>query len=188
MKVRLNLATAPLENNRRFILGAGLVSTAAVLALVVLSVHVYRGWRADRELSAETLRLQAEIRDLQDQRGKFEEFFRASKTRELMDRAAFLNSLIEQRSFPWTKIFMDLERELPAGVRVVSISPRMQEGRVEVKLVVGATTDEGKLKFLKALENSREFSRIQVLTETRPARQGEADQVLLELAAWYATM
>ncbi len=82
---------------------------------------------------------------------------------------------------------MDLERSLPEGVRVVSIAPKMTEGRVEVKLVVGALSDESKLKFLRALEASKEFSRIQVLAETRPTRAGEADRVYLELTAWYAT-
>jgi hypothetical protein len=56
-----------------------------------------------------------------------------------------------------------------------------------VKLVVGALSDESKLKFLRALESSKEFSRIQVLAETRPNRAGETDRVYLELTAWYST-
>lgn len=187
MKVRLNLATSPLENNRRFALGAVLVGTFAVVALVLLSWRAYSVWRADKALRADRTSLEREMSDLRAERRKLEAYFIQPDVRPLRDRAAFLNALIEQRSFPWTKIFMDLERSLPEGVRVVSISPKMSEGRVEVKIVIGAVSDESKLKFLRALEESKEFSRIQLQAETRPSRPGEADKVYLELVARYAT-
>jgi hypothetical protein len=92
--------------------------------------------------------------------------------------------LIQQRSFPWTKIFENLEEKMPVGVRVVSISPKMDKGRVEVKLTVGANSDENKIKFLQALEESAEFSRVQVVSENRPMRS-DGDPLLLEVVAWY---
>jgi Tfp pilus assembly protein PilN len=187
MKVRLNLATSPLENRRRFALGAAVVGSIAVVALVLLSWHAYKVWHADRDHRAKMARLERGMNSLREQRRALELFFNLPENVKLRDRSAFLNGLIEQRSFPWTKIFMDLERSLPEGVRVVSISPKMSNGRVEVKLIVGATSDESKLKFLRALEDSREFSRIQVLAETLPSRPGESDKVMLELVAWYAS-
>ena len=187
MKVRLNLATSPLENRRRFALGAALVGTLAIVMLVLLTWHAYASWRAARDHRTKMARLEQEMDTLREQRRALEGFFNQPDNAKLRDRAAFLNALIEQRSFPWTKIFMDLERSLPEGVRVVSISPKMTAGRVEVKLIVGATSDESKLKFLRALEASKQFSRIQVLAETLPSRPGESDRVMLELVAWYAT-
>ena len=47
-------------------------------------------------------------------------------------RAAYLNSLIQQSAFPWIQIFMDLERILPEGVRVVSIEPKMSGDTVQL--------------------------------------------------------
>ncbi len=61
----------------------------------------------------------------------------------------------------------------------------LQDGRVEVKLSISASSDESKLKFLKALEESPSFSRVQVITETRPNRPEQADRVVLQLVAWY---
>jgi Tfp pilus assembly protein PilN len=185
MKIRLNLSTAPLENNRRFWLATALVGALALGAFLGLARTTYRNRRASRELREEISRLRDEIREFREQREELKEFFESRETRRVMERAAFLNSLIQQRSFPWTKVFMDLERRLPEGVRVVSISPRMREGRVELKLVIGAAGDEGKLEFLKTLEESREFSRVQVTSETRPERGESGDHVVLELVAWY---
>ena len=185
MRVRLNLATSPLQNNRRFILGSALLGVAALAALGMLSSSALANWSANRNVRNEASHLNAEIRDFREQRKDLDEFFKQPEKRKIMDRAAFLNALIEQRSFPWTNLFTDLERLLPEGVRVVSIAPRMAAGRVEVKLNVGATNDEGKLKFIETLEKSAEFERIQVVSETRPTRAEEGDRVLLELVAFY---
>ena len=57
-------------------------------------------------------------------------------------------------------MFMDLEKILPAGVRVVSIQPKHDKGIVEVKLTIGALNDEAKMKFLHALEQSPSFSAV----------------------------
>lgn len=187
MKVRLNLATSPLESHRRFAVGAALVGTVAGVALVLLFWNTYRVWQADRDHRVKMAQLEEQMGKLRQQRRELEDFFSRPETFKLRDRSAFLNGLIEQRSFPWTRIFMDLEDELPEGVRVVTIAPKMNAGRVEVRLVIGATTDEGKLKFLRTLEKSKAFSRIQVLAETRPVRQDQPDKVQLELVAWFAT-
>ena len=187
MKVRLNLATSALESNRRFAAGAVLIGTVAVAALVILSWHAYGARQTEKANRIALASLQKQMDSLRIERRRLEAYFNRPDIRQQRERSAFLNALIAQRSFPWTKIFMDLERSLPEGVRVVSIAPKMTEGRVEVKLVVGALSDESKLKFLRALEASKEFSRIQVLAETRPTRAGEADRVYLELTAWYAT-
>jgi len=164
-----------------------LVGTIAVVALVLFSWNFYSARQKEKALHNELAKLEKELDDLRGERRRLEAYFIQPDIRQLRERSAFLNTLIEQRSFPWTKIFMDLEHSLPEGVRVVSISPKMGAGRVEVKLVVGALSDESKLKFLRALEASKEFSRIQVLSETRPNRPGEPDKVFLELMAWYAT-
>jgi Tfp pilus assembly protein PilN len=185
MKLRLNLASNPLENNRRFLFGATLVGALAGFAFLLLSAAAVRNWSNNRALRAEVSDLEQKMRDFRGQRRELDDFFRRPETRKLMDRAAFLNSLIEQRSFPWTRIFSDLERRLPDGVRVLAISPFMREGRVHLRLIVGARSDEAKLKFLATLEDSPEFSSLQVVSDGR-GRSGEPDEVVLEMAAVYA--
>ena len=99
----------------------------------------------------------------------------------MLDRASFLNSLIDERSFPWTKVFVDLGETLPAGVRVVSISPRLENGRALVKLTVSALSDDSKVKFLQTLERSKDFAEIQVQNEHR---EQNSNDILVDLTAW----
>lgn len=188
MKVRLNLSTSPLESNRRFALGATLIGTVAVLALLVLSYRTYSVWKSDKALRARQDALELQIAKLQQQRQGLSEFFENGQTVQRRQRAAYLNSLIQQRAFPWIKIFMDLERILPEGVRIVSIEPKLEGDTLQLTFLVGALSDESKLKFLKALETSPEFSHIELLNESRPARAEQTDRVMLSLQAQYSVI
>lgn len=187
MKLRLNLSTTPIENKRPFLAGTMLVGTVAALTLVALSHAAYRSWRANHDVRIEISQWQAELHKNQRKQQELATYFRAPQVQQVLDRARFLNSLIDERSFPWTKIFMDLERTLPPGVRVVKISPRLEKGRVLVQLTVGAADDTGKLKFLKSLELSKVFSEIRIQQERHVEQAGATDRVLLELEAWYST-
>ncbi len=185
MKVRLNLATSPLENDRRFVFGYALVGTVAVIALLALSWRAYTIRKANESRRVELAQIESEIARLTDQRQDLEAFFNDSKVVEIRDRSAFLNALIEERSFPWTRIFMDFENLLPEGARVTSISPRLVQGHVDLHLKIGATSDEAGMKFLRALESSRSFSHIALMSETRPERPSDVDRVYYELNVWY---
>jgi type IV pilus assembly protein PilN len=187
MRVRLNLATKPLESHRRFLAGAGLAAFAAAIVFVALSWHVYGVRKADTELRARTDKARQDLARYEAQRRDLERFFAQKDIASLHDRAAFLNAIIDARSFNWTRMFMDVEAILPAGVRVISIEPKQSAGHAELKLTVGASSDEAKLKFLHALERSKEFSDVQEQRETtpNPGANTAGDQKIVQLTASY---
>jgi Tfp pilus assembly protein PilN len=188
MKVRLNLATSPLESNRRFAVSAGVIGVIAVLALLLLSYRTFSILRSDKVLRTQQDALDTQIARLHLQRQGLSDFFENPQTVQRRQRAAYLNSLIQQRAFPWIKIFMDLERILPEGAHVVSIEPRLAGDTVQLTFLVGALSDESKLKFLKALEGSPEFSHIELLSESHPTRTDQMDRVTLSLQAEYSVI
>jgi Tfp pilus assembly protein PilN len=186
MKVRLNLATSPLESNRRFVVGAATVGTLGVIAMALLAWNAYSVWRSNTALRVEETRVESAMDRLSSQRHDLEVFFNRPQTVQQLDQAAFLNALIAQRAFPWTKIFMDLERSLPEGVRVVSIEPKLAGDYVQLQLTIGASNNEAKLRFLRALEGSPAFSRIEVLSEAQSSQPGDTDRIRLSLVARYS--
>jgi hypothetical protein len=187
MKLRLNLATAPQANNRPFIASAVVTGAIGLIALAILSHAAYTSWRNTRDLRAQVSRVDAAIESNRQRQQDLETYFRSPRAQQILARSAFLNSLIDERSFPWTKIFMDLETTLPPGVRVVSISPRLVNGRAEVTLKIGALTDDAKLKFLEAVEKSRVFSGMVVKDEQRATQVSSPDPILMDLTVWYST-
>jgi Tfp pilus assembly protein PilN len=187
MRVRLNLASSPLASNRRFAVASTVVGSLGLIAMAVLSWHVYSVRRANTAIRVEQARIESDMQTLRQHRSDLEAFFNRPETVQRRDLSGFLNGLIAQRAFPWTQIFMDLERSLPDGVRIVSIEPKLAEDHLELRLTIGARNDDSKLKFLRALEDSKEFSDIQVLGESRAARAGDADIVVMGLIARYSS-
>ena len=188
MKVRLNLSTAPQENRRPFLAAAVLIAVIGVIALVLLVWAGFSSWQSNRQVRARMTALQDEIRQSTAEQNQLAAYFRTSGARDIMDRANFLNSLIDERSFPWTDIFESLEKTLPDGVRVVSISPKLVNGRAELTLTVGAVNDQQKVSFLRAMETSKSFSNLEIMSEKHNAQGDPLDQVVLELNVDYETI
>ncbi len=187
MIVRLNLATKPLETHRKFLAGAGLIAFIATGALIPLSWYVYRVRQSDAQMRQAAEKTRQELLLYQQQRSQLEQFFNRRENAQLSERAAFLNSILDARSFNWTQMFMDLEKIMPPGVRVVSIDPVQKNSRIEVKLSVGAVSDEAELKFLRSLEESRVFTHVTLASERAAAQAASVDRVILELTVTYET-
>jgi type IV pilus assembly protein PilN len=192
MKLNLNLATSPLQNNRRFIAGAGLAGIAALFALVILTHQTYSTWRANSAIRADISREETEIEKVATRQAELGRRFEQAENKTVLDRSNFLNSLIEARTFPWPKIFEDLEKTLPPGVRVINIAPRLEGGRALIKLTVGAMDDADKVEFLQKIEGSKAFSGIRVIDEKYSEKQSDKgvgnDHIVVSLEAWYTTI
>ena len=182
MNIRLNLATKPLESHRRFLVGSGLLALFGGIVFLALGWHVYSTLRAQEALRRKELDNNVKAARLQSRRKELDDFFARSDIAKLKDRASFVNGAIDERSFDWTQMFMDLERITPVGVHVVSIQPQLEKGHMFVRLSVSASTDESKIKFIRAMENSPAFSNVQLLSVH--ATPNSTDQAL-ELNAIY---
>src|SRR5215475_13932895 len=165
MRVRLNLATKPLLTHRRFLVGAAAVAAVAAIVFLGLGWHVYASYRAQAANEARLKELRAEKADLEARRQKLDEFFRRPENAKLSDRVAYLNSIVDESNFLWTQMFTDLEHVKPAGVRVLSVSPQMVKGTMEIHLRVGASSDDSKIKFIRALEDSKAFANVLLLSD-----------------------
>src|SRR5260370_4268728 len=187
MRVRLNLATRAVEPDWRFLAGAGLTAIFAGLAFLGLGWHVYSARKVDAELRARTERTRQELARLEVQRKDLERYFSQKDIANLHDRAAFINTILDARSFNCTLMFMDLDRILPGGVRVISIEPRQVAGHVALKLTVGAASDEAESKFERALIESKQFTEVQILNVHSPASNGiqNGDQKVILLTTVY---
>ncbi|SRR6266851_6464948 len=183
MNVRLNLATKPLISHRRFLAGSGLLAVLGGIVFLALGWHVYSTLRAQEVLRRKEQENNQRAALLQTRRNELDEFFARQENAKLKERAAFVNGIIDERSFDWTQMFMDLEKIMPIGVHVVSISPQLQKGHMFVRITVAATSDDSKIKFLRAMENSAAFSNVELVT-VHGSQNGNEQSV--ELNAVYA--
>lgn len=182
MHVRLNIATKPLESHRRFLVGSSLLALLGAVIFLSLGWHVYSTLRAQKALRVKEEQNNQRATRLEQRRNELDTFFKRPENALLKERAGFVNGIIDERSFDWTQMFMDLERIVPAGVHVVTIAPQLEKGHMFVRLTVNATSDESKLKFLRAMENSPAFSNVELLSVRGSQNNGE---LALELNAIY---
>jgi Tfp pilus assembly protein PilN len=184
MRVRLNLATKPLVTHRRFLVGSAAIAIVGGIVFLALGWHTYAARRAEAKLQARVQEIRTERANLEVRRDRLDKFFKQPENAKLSERAEYLNEVIDQSSFLWTQMFMDLEHVKPGGVRLLSISPKMVKGNMEVRLKVGAASDEAKLKFLRALEGSKAFGKVILISEQVSTQQG-GDQQVFELSVIY---
>ena len=188
MKVVLNLATNPLQTHRRFLAVSGILGAFAAIIFIALGWHVYTVRKSESAIRTRVDQVQENMTVLMHQRADLQQFFAQADNAKLYDRSIFLNSLIDEQSLNWTQMFMDLEKILPTGVRLISIQPKSEKGRVEVKLHIGAINDEAKLKFLRALEASQVFREVREITAAQnELQQGSlaSDRLQVELTVVY---
>src|SRR6266436_8805501 len=98
MKVRLNLATNPLQTHRKFLAGAGLIGVLAGIVFLALGWHDYSVRKSNEALRARAAAMRQEMAGLMAQRDELESFFKEPQNARLNDRSTFLNSLIDERS------------------------------------------------------------------------------------------
>src|SRR5215467_11450687 len=161
MNVRLNLATRPLESQRKFYVSAGLGAVLGSVLFLVLGWHVYSAMRTQENLRRKEQDNDRLATKLSASRKELDDFFARPENARLKDRVAFLNGFIDESSFNWTRMF--------------------------VHLTVGAVSDEAKIKFLRAMESSPAFSNVTLLNVHEPSGgAGNSDQAVMELNAVYS--
>lgn len=185
MRVTINLATTPAENNRRFMAFLVIFGGAVVILSSILALRGYREWRDNRWVEREIAQLSTQLRELTADQQRYEEFLHRPQVSPVLERAAYLNSLIQRKSISWTRIFMELERQLPDRVYLVSITPRVTEdNELELKLSVAGESTAEIIRFLKTLEASPEFSQIELQTERHATGPG-TQPIVVELSAHF---
>ena len=171
MRPALNLASRPFRNER---LPALLVALSAVaLALVTLRhAFVLKDLLPGRvsALDREALGLERELAELRDEEGRL----RAPRPDpERLSQWKALRGLVDQRAFSWTTLLASLEDLLPQGVRLVSITPLVKDGRVTLDVIGVARRFEDRNQLLRALDESPEFEDVFLRTASDSDRGEE---------------
>ena len=67
---------------------------------------------------------------------------------------------MDRRVFSWSGLFSVLEDTVPDGVRLLTLTPRVEKGQVTLQINAVARTFDEALEFMRALEERPEFSEV----------------------------
>jgi len=191
MRIDINLASQPYQDSRRFWIywGTGLALLALLTALLVF-VAATGYVRAGRDRQ-EIAKLEAQIASYDQERNQAQAMLAEPQNRTMREQSQYLNSLFEQKSFSWTRVFEDLERVMPAHLRVLSIRPGMSsDNTLTLKLSVGGDSREQALDLVRKMEDSNHFRQTRINSEkTAENNNGSGaastDRVQFEIEALY---
>lgn len=187
MRIELNLASRPAENQRRFYVLAGTGIVLLLLLAVAQATTFLRGWWSVREVGPQTERLRAELGRMENEQKRLEQDLRQPEARDVIERSYFLNSLILQKSISWTQIFMDLERLIPDRVQVASIRPEVVDNnQIRLDMLVAGESMEQLLEFLRRVEKSHKFGTPVLSHELPPGAGSQDPSIKLALSVLYA--
>jgi len=193
----LNLATRPFRNN--VLLWSGYSAAAALLlAFTIWNVHAYfdYGQRLeDLRLSVDTIDRRMDLLDVRSRRAT--EGASKYDVKYLSVQSSRANEVIERRALSWTRLFNQLEKVQPYGVRMASIRPvylsdndRKNSGKedpslrgsVPVSVEGTAQNLEQFLEFERSLLGDPHFARVE---PERSSLTRNGSEVLFELRFFY---
>ncbi len=167
MRININLATRPYRDVRQFLQTWGTGTVLLALLTVGLCWYTFHAWHQSRSARGQVALLQSEIRQLDSQRAAGIAMLNQPQNREVASQSAFLNGLIARRSFSLTQLFMELERIMPARLRVTSIAPTLNKSnQIEIHMLVGGDAREQALELVRRLEDSPSFRQPELRSET----------------------
>lgn len=172
----VNLATRPFVNRRPVIRVATLVW---VLALALSLVNLWRYGDFFRSVAAHRSTLgdlEKEINLTEEQNAGLRRRIEALKLDENNVTALYLNGLIHQRVFPWSRLFDDIEDVLPKDVYLTGLSPEIE--KVEAGQRRTATTARS-----AAARNSRK-DKAKAAPKVAPAKEKDLDRVAMTLGGF----
>jgi len=158
MKIPINLASEPFRKDRAMLaasLAAGVLLVATLAALVMLA-NADNAQLAD--LRKEVTQLHAEISAAGKQQANFEAVVRKPENAQVLELSVFLNTLLSRKGISWTRILADLEKTMPANVKMLNIQPYVTgRNQLILSLQVGSEGPEPVILFYKKLESSDLF-------------------------------
>ena len=166
MRTRINLASQPYEDARRFYLQwGGLLLLLAVITAALLGL-VVRSHRASRDIARKVSKERSQIAEIDRERAAAEALLNRPENRDVRDKSRFLNALIARKAFSWTQVFSDLEKIVPPRVRIVSIHPEVNNlNQLEIHLeAIGDSRDKA-IELVRRMEESPTFREAQVRME-----------------------
>jgi len=180
----LNLSTRPFKPYRAVNLGLFILLVVLVIvsAAQVLSYQQYSALAAnsravEKETREEFERLNSDLQSLNAK-------MRSGNAEAKLNEVKLLNDLLLRKSFSWTSVFANLERVMPENVRLISLSPFIdEEGRTGLNMEIRGRSFADASEFLRILEASHNFTDV-VLAYTDEKRDAAGDAAF-SLSSYY---
>jgi len=184
MRIAINLASRPYQDERQFYRNWG--SALAFIILLtgfLIFVSIRHHFNSERQW-AQAREAEARLAELKKEEAQARQILSQPENRGTRDRSYFLNAAIMRKSFSWTRLMEDMEKVMPAGLRVTSISPGVDRNHFVLKLQVEGERRDTAVELLRNMEKSSHFRSPKLSTETH-TKNGQSGGVKSNICTAY---
>ena len=186
MRVDINLASRPYEDQSKFWTrwGGGLAALGVIT--LVLLYFVLVGWMSARNDRALIGAREDQIAAREQEKAHAEAVLNLPENSSTRDRSQFLNDLFQRKAFSWTQVFEEMERLMPPRLHVVSIQPAVEYGNgLKLKLIVAGDSRDRALELVEKMETSQRFRQTQIDQERTGSGPERGGNVQFDISALY---
>jgi hypothetical protein len=184
MRLNINLATQPYQDARSYAFKWVSILGGLLLLAAVLSYSVVTRWQTYREMSAAIEREKKTLADYDQKQQQDLAILNRPENQDVRQQSEFLNDLIRHKQISWTRIFGDMEKIMPARLRVLSIQPAVVDDQIIVKMEVGGDSRERAAELVRRMEQSGTFRYAQIEKESQQSNK-QTDPMQFEITAEY---
>jgi Tfp pilus assembly protein PilN len=171
VRIPVNLSSEPFRRDRPIVVASAFTALLLFGILIFLVTNVIRQREMARESREAMEALTRQVQAANAEFAKLESEARQPMNADVLQRNAFLNTLLQRKGISWTRMFDDLESVFPASVRLVSVRPYiLGESEVHLDMIVGSQTPEPVIDLLKRLEESKMFGGTALLSSQPPSQ------------------
>jgi hypothetical protein len=181
--VEINLASRPFRNDGP-VFTALLVLVVGTLALTGYNGYTY--FTADSQLQQLDQQLadhQQTMKDYQEEAERLRKELEKVDMATLQPQAQFVNGVLRERNFSWTRLFNAFEDVLPWNVQLVSVRPAFSGRDVNIEITAIAQNHEAYLGLQTVLHDSPVFDK--VVPGGYETEQGGSQRVFFDITVRY---
>ena len=170
MKVPINLASHPFRRDRAMMVASSAVSILLVITLGILIQLARQDTRQLGDVRHEVAVLKHQIQTAATQQAQLDAVVHKPENETVLERSAFLNTLLLRKGISWNQIFTDLEKTVPYNVKLTRIRPTVDsEGHVVLDMIVASETQGPAVGALKAFRENPLFGAVEWKSLTPPS-------------------
>ncbi len=178
MRITTNLASRPFTDLGPTLRRLRIAMGVLVLVSAAFGVGLYARHSQAVAVRARVDSVDSSITSVRQEKQDYDALVRQPDNAQVLEHAATLNRLFDEKAFSWTLAMEDLETVLPGGVQVTTLEPirNTKNGKITVHMRVVGPRDKA-VEVVQNLERSRRFLAPRITGEMSEAA-GNGTQVL----------
>ena len=177
MTSQFNFSKKPFENQRLSQLLIILITSLLIPLTLIHGYFLLTHYlaREHQGLEFKIEKVKKQIEETEQQISQNRKTLEGGQPDLVKERLLFLKRIYRHKNFSWTDLFHELEKIIPANVKIVSIQPIDIDGHITVNLALIGKKLANVIEMVTALEASSSFNMVFPLNEVELSELGTGE-------------